>query len=62
MLNRLFAVVFVSATFLAPLAMVVSLSGVGQISVSESQQKSLCLMTGVGCGSGHVLLPALGRF
>lgn len=42
--------------------MVVSLSGVGQISVSESQQKSLCLMTGVGCGSGHVLLPALGRF
>ncbi|WP_417684153.1 sugar transporter [Roseibium sp.] len=62
MLNRLFAVAFVSAIFLAPFAGMASMAGGGISSASQSQQKSLCIVAGVGCGSGHVLLPAIGRF
>ncbi|WP_417668067.1 sugar transporter [Roseibium sp.] len=62
MLNRLFAVAFLSAMFLAPIAGVASMAGGNLMSTAESQQKGLCLVAGVGCGAGHVVLPALGRF
>ena len=61
MFNRLFALAFLLAVFLAPFASLTGMVGAKLLSPEAAQQKSLCLMTGVGCGSGHVLLPALMR-
>ncbi|EFO29568.1 sugar transporter [Roseibium sp. TrichSKD4] len=61
MLNRLFVVMFILTLFAAPIAGILSFAGGTQMSAKEVQQKTLCLTTGVSCGSGHIVLPALGR-
>ncbi|MTI43532.1 hypothetical protein JM93_01880 [Roseibium hamelinense] len=61
MLNRLFAASFMIALFLVPVASLASFAASADTSPSVLQQKSMCLTTGVGCGAGHVLLPAFGR-
>ncbi|WP_153769459.1 sugar transporter [Labrenzia sp. CE80] len=61
MFQRLFAVVFLTAVLGAPFAGLFSLAGVTEASPAVSQQRSMCITAGVGCGSGHILLPAIGR-
>jgi len=61
MLSRLFTVLFVLTVFVGPFAGLASFAAGNSMSVQETKQKSMCLATGVGCGSGHILLPALGR-
>lgn len=61
MLHRLFAFAFIVFTLGAPLAGIASFVGGSKFSAAETQQKSMCLTTGVGCGAGHILLPAVGR-
>lgn len=61
MLHRLFAFAFVLLTLGAPLAGLASFAAGTKFSAAETQQKSMCLTTGVGCGAGHILLPAVGR-
>ncbi|MBO6757004.1 MAG: sugar transporter [Roseibium sp.] len=61
MLNRLFALTFILVILGGPVAGVLSFTDSARASSESLKQRSMCLATGVGCGSGHVLLPALGR-
>ncbi len=61
MLARCFAFLFVFAVLVGPLVGLVCFTGVPQITLAKTQQKGMCLTTGVGCGAGHILLPAVGR-
>jgi len=61
MFARLFALIFVAFMLVGPLAALASFAGYPHTSTAALQQKSMCLTTGIGCGSGHVLLPAIGR-
>lgn len=61
MLNRLFAVMFILVLFGGPVISAFYVAGSASMSIGTIQKKSICLSTGVGCGSGHVILPALGR-
>lgn len=61
MFARVIAFVFVALVLGGPLVGLVSLVGNPYISTTVTQQKSMCLITGIGCGAGHILLPAVGR-
>lgn len=61
MFARLFAFAFLAVLLIGPLAALASFAGYPHTSNAATQQKSMCLATGIGCGSGHVLLPAIGR-
>lgn len=60
MLNRLFALAFVLAILGLPFVALIGMAGgVSSASGAFSPQKGLCYATGIGCGSGHSVLPAL---
>lgn len=61
MFARLLAFAFITIMLIGPLAALASFAGYRQTSSAAMQQKSMCLTTGIGCGSGHILLPAIGR-
>jgi len=61
MLNRLFSFLFIIFILATPVAGLASLVSGPILSPQETMQKSMCLTTGVSCGAGHVLLPALSR-
>ncbi|MTI00339.1 sugar transporter [Roseibium sp. RKSG952] len=61
MLNRLFVLAFLLALFAAPIGGLVTFALGAGATQSELQQKTMCLTTGIGCGSGYVILPAVGR-
>ncbi|GGB42655.1 hypothetical protein GCM10011316_13180 [Roseibium aquae] len=61
MLNRIFSILFVLTICVGPFAGLFSFAATQSGSLEVTKQKSMCLTTGVGCGSGHILLPALGR-
>ncbi|MEJ8476070.1 sugar transporter [Roseibium algae] len=61
MLNRLFAVAFIAAVVGAPFAGLIGMVDAASPFSSANQQKSMCLISGVGCASGHVMIPAMGR-
>lgn len=61
MFARLVAVMFFGIFVVGPFVGLASFAQTPQITMSETQQRSMCLTTGVGCGAGHVLLPAIGR-
>ena len=61
MVRRVFCVVFISAVLGAPIAGLASLIAAPETPQAVAMQKSMCLMSGVSCGTGPVLLPAIGR-
>ena len=61
MLNRLFAVMFIFVLFGGPVISAFFVAGSASLPIGALQKKSMCLSTGVGCGSGHVIIPALVR-
>ena len=61
MFARLLAFAFITLVLVGPLAALASFAKYPQITRAATQQKSMCLTTGIGCGSGHILLPAIGR-
>ncbi|NVK34988.1 MAG: sugar transporter [Rhodobacteraceae bacterium] len=59
MLNRLFAAFFLLFILSLPFAALLATAGSGSHGGGFSAQKGLCYATGIGCGSGHSVLPAL---
>ncbi|WP_041375548.1 hypothetical protein [Polymorphum gilvum] len=61
MFPRLLSVLFVFTVLASPIAGLAALASASSVTPAVSMQKSLCMTSGVGCGAGHILLPALGR-
>lgn len=61
MLNRLFVILFVLLVLGAPFAALVAITDGTKAFGNELQQKSLCLLTGTGCGNGNIIVTVASR-
>ena len=61
MLNRLFVIIFLSIVLGGPFAAIVVITNGTQAFGSEMQQKSMCLLTGTGCGDGNIIVTVASR-
>ncbi|WP_305985080.1 sugar transporter [Roseibium sp. MMSF_3544] len=61
MLNRLFVIVFLALILGGPFAALVAITDGTKAFGNEMQQKSVCLMTGTGCGNGNIIVTVAGR-
>ncbi len=61
MLNRLFVLFFLLLVLGGPFALLLALTDGTQAFGQDMQQKSICLLTGTGCGNGNVIVTVAGR-
>ncbi|MFN4010471.1 hypothetical protein [Pannonibacter carbonis] len=61
MVSRIVSLTFVLSVLLFPLMGMAALVAGPAVPQAVSAQKSMCLTSGLGCGAGHMLLPALSR-
>ncbi|CTQ61768.1 MAG: sugar transporter [Roseibium album] len=61
MLNRLFVVLFLALILGGPFAAIIAITDGTKAFGSEMQQKSMCLVTGTGCGNGNIIVTVAGR-
>lgn len=61
MLNRLFVIIFLIIVLGGPFIALVAITDGTKAFGSEMQQKSLCLMTGTGCGDGNLVVTVASR-
>lgn len=61
MLNRLFIIIFMLIVLGGPFVALIALTDGTKAFGAEMQQKSLCLMTGTGCGNGNIVVTMAGR-
>lgn len=61
MLNRLFVVLFLALILGGPFAAIIAVTDGTKAFGSEMQQKSMCLVTGTGCGNGNIIVTVAGR-
>ncbi|QFT32761.1 sugar transporter [Roseibium porphyridii] len=61
MLNRLFVIIFLAIVFGGPFAAIVVITDGTKAFGQEMQQKSMCWMTGTGCGNGNIIVTVASR-
>ncbi|WP_281927132.1 sugar transporter [Roseibium album] len=61
MLNRLFVVLFLALILGGPFAAIIAITDGTKAFGSEMHQKSMCLVTGTGCGNGNIIVTVAGR-
>ena len=61
MLNRLFVIIFLAIVLGGPFAAIVAITDGTKAFGQESQQKSMCLLTGTGCGNGNIIVTVASR-
>ncbi|POF28850.1 sugar transporter [Roseibium marinum] len=61
MLNRLFVLIFLAIVLAGPFAAIIAITDGTKAFGQEMQQKSLCLMSGTGCGNGNIIVTAASR-
>ncbi len=61
MLNRLFVLIFLAIVLAGPFAAIIVITDGTKAFGQEMQQKSMCLMSGTGCGNGNIIVTAASR-
>ncbi|NBN62653.1 hypothetical protein GWI72_08520 [Microvirga tunisiensis] len=61
MVSRFVSLTFVLSVLVLPLVGMAALVSQPAMPQAVSKQKGLCMTSGLGCGTGHMLLPALSR-
>ncbi|MEP3049328.1 MAG: sugar transporter [Roseibium sp.] len=61
MLNRLFVIIFLIIVLGGPFIALIAITDGTQAFGQEMQQKSMCLLTGTGCGNGNVVVTLASR-
>lgn len=61
MLNRLFIIVFLALFLAGPFAALIAISGGTKAFGQELQQKSMCFLSGTGCGNGNIVITLASR-
>lgn len=61
MLNRLFVLIFLAIVLAGPFAAIIVITDGTKAFGQEMQQKSLCLLSGTGCGNGNIIVTAASR-
>lgn len=61
MLNRIFVIIFLAIVLGGPFAAIIAITDGTKAFGNEIQQKSLCLLTGTGCGDGNIIVTMASR-
>lgn len=61
MFARIVSTLFVLTIITSPFAGLAAVAASKPLPFGVSAQKSMCMTTGVSCGAGHILLPAMVR-
>ncbi|PVB63353.1 sugar transporter [Labrenzia sp. 011] len=61
MLNRLFVLIFLTIVLGGPFAAIIAITDGTKAFGQEMQQKSMCLLSGTGCGNGNIIVTAASR-
>jgi|GEM_PF-1385915 len=62
MLNRIFVLIFLAIVLAGPFAAIIIITdGTKAFGQEMMQQKSMCLLTGTGCGNGNIIVTAASR-
>jgi hypothetical protein len=61
MLNRLFVIIFLAIVLGGPFIALLAITDGTKAFGNEIQQKSVCLMTGTGCGNGNLVVTVASR-
>jgi len=60
-LNRLFVIIFLAIILVGPFAALVAITGGTKAFGQDLQQKSMCFLSGTGCGNGNILITVASR-
>ncbi|MCX2723215.1 sugar transporter [Roseibium salinum] len=61
MLNRIFVIIFLAIVLGGPFAAIIMITDGTKAFGNEMQQKSMCLLTGTGCGDGNIIVTMAAR-
>ncbi len=61
MLNRIFVIIFLSVVLGGPFAAIILITDGTKAFGQDMQQKTMCLMTGTGCGNGNIIVTVASR-
>lgn len=61
MLNRLFVIIFLVIVLGGPFIALIAITDGTKAFGGELEQKTLCLMTGTGCGDGNLVITVASR-
>ncbi|TYC63392.1 sugar transporter [Rhodobacterales bacterium] len=61
MLSRVFVLLFLAIVLAGPFAAIIFITDGTKAFGQEMQQKSMCLLTGTGCGNGNIIVTVASR-
>lgn len=61
MLSRIFVILFLAVVLGGPFAAIIAITDGTKAFGQDAQQKSMCLLTGTGCGNGNLIVTVAAR-